>query len=49
MQVDHVKNDMYHYNVYYYVNLEFEGRYFYAMDLDKPEGFIEPGYTLKVS
>ena len=48
IQLDHVKDDIYHYNIYYYVNGEFEGRYFYAIDLDNPEGNIEPGYTLKV-
>jgi hypothetical protein len=45
IQLDHIKDDIYHYNIYYYLNGEFEGRYFYAMDLNNPEGYIEQGYT----
>ncbi len=35
------------YNIYYYINGEFETKEFYAIDLNDPIGIIRYGYKLK--
>ncbi len=45
IQLDFIKENVYHYNIYFYVNDIEENKIFYAMDLNNPQWIIEQGYT----